>query len=260
MNTFNDPYTRAGDDVSLNAVREQVRLLEDAHRANGVSLSGRIVHVCHYLPVVPSLIAPTPTAASAGVLSPPPTPPVIPGDVPPSPSDEAAASLAQHDGQQQQPGQSRWKLAPRYGHAAMFSGIRALSATHEQLIVGWTGDITAVPSAGTPGSEGTSGEPVPCAQVTQADRNALDAELIGYDEDGHGAHKIEYVPVWLEDKVAHGHYDGYCKMSESSLPRSMKIVCPYLPYSALAPLFCLQIASFVRILPFLLCPTSDRHR
>lgn len=213
MNTFNDPYTRAGDDVSLNAVREQVRLLEDAHRANGVSLSGRIVHVCHYLPVVPSLIAPTPTPASAGVLSPPPTPPVIPGDVPPSPSDEAAASLAQHDEQQQQPGQSRWKLAPRYGHAAMFSGIRALSATHEQLIVGWTGDITAVPSAGTPGSEGTSGEPVPCAQVTQADRNALDAELLGYDEDGHGAHKIEYVPVWLEDKVAHGHYDGYCKMT-----------------------------------------------
>ena len=244
MHTFNDPYTRAGDDVSLNAVREQVRLLENAHRANGISLSGRIVHVCHYLPVVPSLITHAPTPAAAGVLSPPATPPVVPGDVPPSPSDEAAAGHVQHDEVQQQPGQSRWKLAPRYGHAAMFSGIRALSTTHEQLIVGWTGDITAVPSAGTPSSEASSGEPVPCPQVTQTDRNALDAELVGYDEDGHGAHKIEYVPVWLEDKVAHGHYDGYCKMSESSLQIS-EIVYQYLPYSALAPLFCPPIASFV---------------
>ncbi|KAG6808923.1 hypothetical protein H0H92_002351, partial [Tricholoma furcatifolium] len=25
--------------------------------------------------------------------------------------------------------------------------------------------------------------------------------------------KITYVPVWLDDKVAHGHYDGYCKQT-----------------------------------------------
>ncbi|RDB27027.1 Alpha,alpha-trehalose-phosphate synthase [UDP-forming] A [Hypsizygus marmoreus] len=34
-----------------------------------------------------------------------------------------------------------WTLAPRYGHAAMISGIESLSSTHEQLIIGWTGDI-----------------------------------------------------------------------------------------------------------------------
>lgn len=228
-----DSYTSQGDAGSLNAVREQVRLLEDAHRANGVSLSGRIVHVCHYLPVVPSLIARSSTPAPAGILSPPHTPPVIPGDVPPSPSDE---NQVQHDDQQQQPEQSRWKFSPRYGHAAMFSGIRSLSTTHDQLIVGWTGDITAVPSAGTPNSEDNiapSGEHVPCTQVTQADRNALDAELVGYDEDGHGAakeHKTEYVPVWLDDKVAHGHYDGYCKMSAS-----LFIVASVFPYPSLFP-------------------------
>ncbi|KAG6330359.1 hypothetical protein ID866_8730, partial [Astraeus odoratus] len=218
MDTFSEPYTRAGDDVSLDAVREQVRALEDAHRANGVPLSGRIVHVCHYIPVVPSLVARAPTPAAAGVLSPPPTPPVVPGDVPPSPSDEAASSAEQQTqrGHQEQPaGQKRWKLAPRYGHAAMFSGIRSLSATHEQLIVGWTGDIVSVSDPGTPSSEENvtqSGERVPQGQVSQADKDALEAELVGYDEDGQvGRHKIEYIPVWLEDKVAHGHYEGYCK-------------------------------------------------
>ncbi|KAJ7669249.1 hypothetical protein DFH06DRAFT_178697 [Mycena polygramma] len=31
-----------------------------------------------------------------------------------------------------------WMLLPRYGHATMISGIRSLTATHEQLIVDWT--------------------------------------------------------------------------------------------------------------------------
>ncbi|KAI6021119.1 glycosyltransferase family 20 protein [Pisolithus marmoratus] len=211
MDSFTEPYTRAGDDISLDAVRRQVSALEDAHRAQGTPLSGRIVHVCHYLPVVPSLITRTP----AGVLSPPPTPPVLPGEVPPSPSDESAVSAANEA--HGDSGRQRWKLAPRYGHTAMFSGIRSLSATHDQLIVGWTGDIMSVPNGATPDSEKNvtpSGERVPSAQVTQSDRNALEAELVGYDDDSQGTtgtHKIDYVPVWLEDKVAHGHYDGYCK-------------------------------------------------
>ncbi|KAI6029859.1 glycosyltransferase family 20 protein [Pisolithus microcarpus 441] len=214
MDTFTEPYTRAGDDISLDAVRKQVSALEDAHRAQGTPLSGRIVHVCHYLPVIPSLI----TRKPSGVLSPPPTPPVLPGEVPPSPSDESAVTATNAaNGDPNSPDQKRWKLAPRYGHAAMFSGIRSLSASHDQLIVGWTGDIMSVPNGATPNSEenvSSSGDRVPSAQVTQADRNALETELVGYDDDGHstvGTHKIDYVPVWLEDKVAHGHYDGYCK-------------------------------------------------
>jgi hypothetical protein len=35
----------------------------------------------------------------------------------------------------------RWSLSGRQGHTAMTSGIRSLSATHEQFIIGWTGDI-----------------------------------------------------------------------------------------------------------------------
>ncbi|KAF8137714.1 glycosyltransferase family 20 protein [Boletus edulis] len=214
MDSFHEPYTRAGDDISPDAVREQVRALEDSHKAHGVQLSGRIVHVCHYLPVVPTLISHL-SPAAAGVLSPPPSPPTHYGDVPTSPTNDAA--------QVQQPEQPsvpsrRWKFAPRYGHAAMISGIRSLSATHDQLIVGWTGDILSVPSGGAASAEEDSGntsdgeQRIPSHLVSQADREALETELVGYDEDGQGNKgKLECVPVWLEDKVAHGHYEGYCK-------------------------------------------------
>ncbi|KIJ59944.1 glycosyltransferase family 20 protein [Hydnomerulius pinastri MD-312] len=201
MDTFNEPYTRAGDDISLDAVREHVRSLEQSHKANGVPLSGRIIHVCHQLPIAPTLISP---AGAQGVGS---------------------------------PVGNRWKLAPRYGHAAMISGIRSLSATHDQLIIGWTGDILSPPSSTSPDEDTI----IPSHLVSQADRDALEAELVGYDDDGKvdGAQgKIDYVPVWLEDKVAHGHYDGYCKTSDVLIGTSP---CPFLsfacPQTPLWPLF-----------------------
>ena len=222
MDSFHEPYTRVGDNISLDAVRDQVRALEDAHKVHGVQLSGRIVHVCHQLPVTPTLISHL-TPAAAGVLSPPPSPPTLFGDVPPSPTGDTP--VEQHPQQASVPSK-RWKLAPRYGHAAMISGIRSLSATHDQVIVGWTGDIFSATSEGAASAEESGGnagneeQPVPTHLVSQADRDALQAELVVYDEDGQGQGiegnkgKLEYVPVWLEDKVAHGHYEGYCKTSE----------------------------------------------
>ncbi|KAH7928571.1 trehalose 6-phosphate phosphatase [Leucogyrophana mollusca] len=206
MDTFNEPYTRAGDDISLDQVRDQVRRLEDQHRANGVTLSGRIIHVCHYLPFAPTLTTST-SPARSGVLSPPATPPVVPGDVPPSPSSEVSPVLTQGQPQVEQvPQQPRWKLAPRYGHAAMISGIRSLSSTHDQLIIGWTGDIQ---------SGADEERVIPSKSVDQADKDALGSELAAYDHGGEGdaeeERKITYVPVWMDDDVAHGHYDGYCK-------------------------------------------------
>ncbi|KAH7887163.1 glycosyltransferase family 20 protein [Phlebopus sp. FC_14] len=223
MDTFNEPYTRAGDDISLEDVRDHVRALEEAHRAHGVQLSGRIVHVCHYLPISPTLLSHS-TLAEAGILSPPPSPPVVPGDVPPSPTQSPGGDDTETASQPGQTNAKRWKLAPRYGHSAMISGIRSLSATHDQVIVGWPGDIHSVPSTSAASEDGGNGgtpqgERVPSHLVSQGDREALEAELVGYDEDGQRQHtgenkgKIEYVPVWLEDKVAHGHYDGYCKQT-----------------------------------------------
>lgn len=147
MDTFAEPYTRAGDDISLDAVRDHVRTLEARHKANGVQLSGRIIHVCHYLPVTCTI---TSTLTRDGVLSPPPTPPRILAEVPPSPSDEFPSPLTL-------PAQSeRWKLTPRYGHSAMTSGIRSLSVTHEQVILGWTGDILS-PAAPPDGNSSPDG-------------------------------------------------------------------------------------------------------
>ncbi|KAG2028213.1 hypothetical protein BDR03DRAFT_1030914 [Suillus americanus] len=220
MDTFAEPYTRAGDDISLGAVRDHVRALEARHKANGVQLSGRIIHVCHYLPVTCTI---TSTATKDGVLSPPPTPPRILADVPPSPSDELPPLALPT-----QP--ERWKLTPRYGHSAMTSGIRSLSVTHEQVILGWTGDVLspAAPPDGNSSPDGdvnpSTGERVPSvrdripsSRISQEDKDALDLELAHYtDKNGlepESSKPISYLPLWMEDNVAHGHYDGYCKQS-----------------------------------------------
>lgn len=201
MDTFSEPYTRACDDTSLEEVRRQVRELEDLHRENGIPLSGRIIHVCHYLPVIAAL------NSRAGVLSPPATPPTKVSNVPTTPTDDeqrapdGLASAAQDSS-------ALWTLTPRYGHAAMISGIRSLSATHEQVIVGWTGDIaSSIPN-----------ENIPASTIPEAERATLAEALSTYqpkESDPDDDKKTVYVPVWLDDKVAHGHYDGYCKQSES---------------------------------------------
>jgi trehalose 6-phosphate synthase/phosphatase len=165
-------------DASLGDLREQVRELEDQHRANGVPLSGRIIHVCHYLPITSTLMS------RSGVLSPPTTPPT---ETPP-----------------QSTSQSAWTLSQRYGHSAMVSGIRSLAATHEQFVIGWTGDVLSP----------TPGEIISESSISQEDRESLEGALKEYQSKEEDEAKIHYVPVWLNDKVAHGHYEGYCKTSE----------------------------------------------
>ncbi|KAJ7640663.1 trehalose-6-phosphate phosphatase [Mycena polygramma] len=187
MDSFAEPYTRLGDDISLDEVRAQVRALEEDHRAAGIPLSGRVLHVCHYLPVQATL------HTAAGVPTPPPSPPLEPvhsdAESDDAPHDEAKA----------------WTLVPRYGHAAMISGIRSLAATHEQLIVGWTGDV-----------QSESECKVPSCDVSADARAELEEALRTYqpkESDPDDDRKTVYVPVWLDDAVAHGHYDGYCKQT-----------------------------------------------
>ncbi|KAG6864335.1 hypothetical protein C0991_010367 [Blastosporella zonata] len=183
MDSFSEPYTRVGDDISLEAVRVDIADLQKHHTASGIPLSGRVLHICHYLPVTATL------NTRPGVLSPPPTPPSVPADAPTPKSSSPA-----------------WTIAPRYGHAAMISGIQSLSATHEQLIIGWTGDILSP----------TPTEHIKSDIVDHKDRAALDDALASYqpkESDPDDDRKITYVPVWLDDKVAHGHYDGYCKQT-----------------------------------------------
>jgi hypothetical protein len=188
MDSFAEPYTRQGDDISIDQVRADIRLLEAQHTSKGIPLSGRILHVCHYLPITATL------NSHPGVLSPPPTPPVEPPII----NGDSNSSSA-------------WSINPRYGHAAMISGIRSLSSTHEQLIIGWTGDIIS----STPGEH----MHIPPDTISDPDRKKLDDALKNYQPkecDPDDERKTTYVPVWLDDRVAHGHYDGYCKQSKTS--------------------------------------------
>jgi len=93
----------------------------------------------------------------------------------------------------------------------MISGIRSLSATHEQIILAWTGDI----ETGQPDS--SQRNPAPLVTLTDDDKKSLEAEIGNYKsviDLGEGKKMMNYVPVFLDDKIAHGHYEGYCKTSE----------------------------------------------
>ncbi|KAF8156017.1 trehalose-6-phosphate phosphatase [Crassisporium funariophilum] len=198
--SFSEPYTRQGDDISIDQVREDIAALEEQHRKAGIPLSGRIIHVCHYLPIVATYLAKT---NNTGVLSPPATPPAKAADVLDTDKDAASSESIVKPAAEE----NDWAFSPRYGHAAMISGIRSLSHSHEQLIVGWTGDILS-----------SSSDKVPADTVSPEERLSFETTLKKYhpkesDPDDERDRKTKYVPVWLDDKVAHGHYDGYCKQT-----------------------------------------------
>ena len=90
----------------------------------------------------------------------------------------------------------------------MISGIRSLSQAHEQLIVGWTGDVQSPSGV----------DKIPFDTISQQERIDFESALKEYeprapDADDEKDQMTKYIPVWLDDKVAHGHYDGYCKQS-----------------------------------------------
>ena len=223
---------RADLAVTLDEVKQEIVALKEEYASKGIELSGRIIHVTHYIPITVSL-APSKT----GVLSPPLTPPVKPTDVALSPTEEEEPSAIAQKVVESVPAADtqsdsntpRWILGTRWGHSAMFSGIQSLSNANEQLIVGWTGDLER-------GSASTGEKvKVPLSSVSDDDRKALTAAIEAHKtEDG----PTKYVPVWLDDKIAHGHYDGYCKTSRSILISSHLNLCSYnsgLLDSSLAP-------------------------
>lgn len=207
FDSFSEPYTRPADESSLEDVREHIRSLEQRHKENGIPLSGRIIHVCHYLPITATY------KPCNGIPSPPATPPAravefVSRDASESSSLPSATNATPSENGDAVPTSSSaiWGLTPRYGHAAMISGIRSLSTAHEQLIVGWTGDI---------GCSGPA-EKVSANEIAVEDRIAFEEALKTYtpkESDPDDDQKTTYVPVWLDDKVAHGHYDGYCKQT-----------------------------------------------
>ena len=64
---------------------------------------------------------------------------------------------------------------------------------------------------------------VPSTSLSEQDKATLEEEVSKFKSDDEDT-KTTYVPLLLDDKVAHGHYDGYCKQSEFSAAASMTSV------------------------------------
>ena len=231
MDSFAEPRKPLDSAASLTDVRSQVSKLESDLREKDIPISGRIIHVSHYVPITCAFSRrPRPQ----DIPSPPATPPAKASDIPPSPSAEKPPSTDLPTPSSTAPAEKslspQWTLNVRYGHSAMVSGIDSLATTHEQIFVGWTGDIEASsqavpPSAAqnTSGPSDPSASKIPTSSLTEADKTELEGLLQDYRsrEEIEDGMPIHYVPVFVDDKDAHGHYDGYCKQSE----------CIYSPFS-----------------------------
>ena len=214
---------------SLNEIRSNVTRLEAAHRAKGLPLSGRIIHVCHHLPVEIIRIASPSSVDKSGVLSPPMTPDFKPED--------ADAGLESID--------AKWRIHARTAHTAMVSGMKSLSESHEQLVVAWTGEVL-VQTQSNPSpiqratatfgnilaeeSAKANGEVTPTirereekplmvygGEFNEAEQRELSTELDRFTEMETEAEKggrLKYVPVFIPPDVSKGNYEGFCKKSE----------------------------------------------
>ncbi|KAJ3013925.1 threalose-6-phosphate phosphatase [Thoreauomyces humboldtii] len=83
-----------------------------------------------------------------------------------------------------------WKFLERRGHSAVYSGINSLK-THEVIHVGWTGS-----------TYDDDCYPLDAASLTPELQDSLTSELWEAEK---------CVPVFLDEKTAAGHYEGYCK-------------------------------------------------
>ncbi|KAG9087817.1 threalose-6-phosphate phosphatase [Ceratobasidium sp. UAMH 11750] len=209
MDDYSTPTPTAIKTDSLEDVRAAIASIEAEHKAKGIALSGRIVHACHYLPIVARRnTGEAKRNEQHGLTTPPRTPDFLPRS--PEGALSPGAALPSLDGavadSEAKPAPA-WLLAPRRGHTTMTSGIRSLSTTHEQLIVGWTGEFRTV----------ANDDRVPTNSVSAEDRAALEQELATYQPTDAGAvaderlDRVKYKAVWLDDAVATGHYEGYCK-------------------------------------------------
>jgi hypothetical protein len=133
MDSFHEPH-RVPEPIKLEDLTAEVLARSAEYHAKGIPLSGRIIHVCHYLPITATLQQ----SSRPGILSPPATPPHQLAHIPPLSSAPTSSSGHAPGHNNSRP---RWSLSVRQGHTAMISGIRSLSATHEQVMIGWTGDF-----------------------------------------------------------------------------------------------------------------------
>ncbi|KAF8493482.1 glycosyltransferase family 20 protein [Russula emetica] len=199
MDSFHEPH-RVSEPIKLEDLTAEVLARSAEYHAKGIPLSGRIIHVCHYLPITATLQQ----SSRPGIISPPATPPHQPANIHPLSSQSTTNHVPEHNSSS-----PRWSISTRQGHTAMTSGIRSLSATHEQFIIGWTGDIES-PNTNSAGEK----LKIPSTTLSEEDKTALEEEIANFkSEDEDPKTTTKYAPVLLDDKIAHAYYDGYCKQT-----------------------------------------------
>ncbi|KAG1094163.1 hypothetical protein G6F42_018805 [Rhizopus arrhizus] len=90
-----------------------------------------------------------------------------------------------------------WTVVERRGHQALYAGIQSLRKDNETLHIGWTGPIR---------EQGTRNK-ITTDKLAVEDKVKLQSLLW---ETGH------IVPIFLDQKKSHGHYEGYCKQVQTS--------------------------------------------
>ncbi|KAG1351779.1 hypothetical protein G6F62_002884 [Rhizopus arrhizus] len=84
-----------------------------------------------------------------------------------------------------------WRLTQRRGHSAMYAAIDSLKKNHETLYIGSTGSIVT-----------DENDPIEIDDINEEERESLRDLLRS---------KYDMVPIFINDKLSSGHYEGYSK-------------------------------------------------
>lgn len=83
-----------------------------------------------------------------------------------------------------------WALKQRRGHSALYAGIHSLDKDWDSYYVGFVGQISDAED-----------KPIEQSCYTEELKKSVECFLL----------EKKVVPVFLEDELHHGHYEGFCK-------------------------------------------------
>ncbi|KAE8225727.1 hypothetical protein CF319_g1578 [Tilletia indica] len=225
--------------LTLAQLRSAVSSLTEDYNAKHpqAQLSGRIIHVSHFLPFHVRFEDAQERCCAAAAQPPPNDGQAANDSAVAGDAEEATVQGTAAPNPGPQP-HKRWALSPRRGHTALNAGIRSLSEAHKQVFIGWLGDLPTCPppvdSDVPEQQEAPSPSQNPDCRPSELDSDRAQIEDILNTLENQPAEKtvrqdeleervamqnvadargIKYVPVWMDYDVAHGHYEGYCKQT-----------------------------------------------
>lgn len=87
-----------------------------------------------------------------------------------------------------------WKLTTRRGHSAMYAALDSLKKDYRTLYIGGTGSILSHDK-----------HPVDSSLITDLEKESLKSLL---------DLKYDMIPIFIQDKLSFGHYEGYSKQGK----------------------------------------------